>query len=216
MVAYTCVCCKFETHNKNKYERHLSTKKHIDTSMVEDDRYKALEEKYKALEEKYKQEKYKEEKYKEDDKEEKEDDKENDKEDQVPIMEDKVYNVADMLSKSQYQTPNLEELILDFHCDDYERNPVDGMIQVLNRIPFKPFQYVNGRWFSKQHNVWFYDKERTFMRHIRQQMTKETGSIFEEHIGDKDLHSEKWLEWILNSFKQLGSSDIKQILRSIR
>jgi hypothetical protein len=220
MVAYTCVCCKFETNHKNKYERHLSTKKHIDTSMVEDDRYKALEEKYKALEEKYKalEEKYKEKKYKEDDKEEKEDDKENDKEDQVdsPIMEDKVYNVSDMLSKSQYQTPNLEELILDFHCDDYERNPVDGMIQVLNRIPFKPFQYVNGRWFSKQHNVWFYDKERTFMRHIRQQMTKETGSIFEEHIGDKDLHSEKWLEWILNSFKQLGSSDIKQILRSIR
>ena len=45
---------------------------------------------------------------------------------------------------------------------------------------------------------------------------KETGSIFEEHIGDKDLHSEKWLEWVLNSFKQLDSSDIKQILRSIR
>ena len=220
MVAYTCVCCKFETNHKNKYERHLSTKKHIDTSMVEDDRYKALEEKYKALEEKYKalEEKYKEEKYKEDDKEEKEDDKENDKEDQVdsPIMEDKVYNVADMLSKSQYQTPSLEELILDFHCDDYERNPVDGMIHVLNRIPFKPFQYVNGRWFSKQHNVWSYDKERTFMNYIRHQMTKETGSIFEEHIGDKDLHSEKWLEWILNSFKQLDSSDIKQILRNIR
>jgi hypothetical protein len=221
MVVYTCVCCKFETNHKNKYERHLSTKKHIDTSMVEDDRYKALEEKYKALEEKYKtlEEKYKEEKYKEDDKEEKykeEKYKEDDKEDQVDIMEDKVYNVADMLSKSQYQTPNLEELILDFHCDDYERNPVDGMIQVLNRIPFKPFQYVNGRWFSKQHNVWSYDKERTFMHYIRHQMTKETGSIFEEHIGDKDLHSEKWLEWILNSFKQLDSSNIKQILRSIR
>jgi hypothetical protein len=239
MVVYTCVCCKFETNNKNKYERHLSTKKHID--IVEDDRYKALEDKYKTLEEKYnileekynileekykeekyREEKYKEEKYKEDDKEDdKEGDKENDKEDkflkdQVDIMEDKVYNVADMLSKSQYQTPNLEELILDFHCDDYERNPVDGMIQVLNRIQFKPFQYVNGRWFSKQHNVWSYDKERTFMNHIRHQMTKETGSIFEEHIGDKDLHSEKWLEWILNSFKQLDSSDIKQILRSIR
>ena len=148
MVVYTCVCCKFETNHKNKY-----------TSMVEDDRYTALEEKYKALEEKYKvleekykalEEKYKEEKYKEDDKEEKykEDDKEekykeDDKEknflkDQVDIMEDKVYNVADMLSKSQYQTPNLEELILDFHCDDYERNPVDGMIQVLNRM----FYYV--------------------------------------------------------------------------
>jgi hypothetical protein len=221
MVAYTCVCCKFETNHKNKYERHLSTKKHIDTSMVEDDRYKALEEKYKALEEKYKtlEEKYKEEKYKEDDKEEKykeEKYKEDDKEDQVDIMEDKVYNVADMLSKSQYQTPNLEELILDFHCDDYERNPVDGMIQVLNRIPFKPFQYVNGRWFSKQHNVWTYDKERTFIHHIRHQMAKETGTIFEEHIGDKDLHSEKWLEWVLNSFKQLDSSHIKQILRSIR
>jgi len=221
MVAYTCVCCKFETNHKNKYERHLSTKKHIDTSMVEDDRYKALEEKYKALEEKYKtlEEKYKEEKYKEDDKEEKykeEKYKEDDKEDQVDIMEDKVYNVADMLSKSQYQTPNLEELILDFHCDDYERNPVDGMIQVLNRIPFKPFQYVNGRWFSKQHNVWSCDKERTFIHHIRHQMAKETDPIFEEHIGDKDLHSEKWLEWILNSFKPLGSSDIKQILRSIR
>jgi hypothetical protein len=171
--------------------------------MVEDDRYKALEEKYKALEEKYKtlEEKYMEEKYKEDDKEEKykEDDKEDDKEDkflkdQVDIMdvtEDKAFNVADMLSKSQYQTPNLEELNLDFHCDDYERNPVDGMIQVLNRIPLKPFQCVNGQWFSKQHNVWSYDKERTFMRHIRQQMAKETGSIFEEHIGDKDLHSEK-------------------------
>jgi len=174
-----------------------------------------LEEKYKTLEEKYKEDD-KEEKYKEDD-------KENDKEDKFlkdkvdsSIMEDKVYNVADMLSKSQYQTPNLEEIKLDFHFDDYERNPVDGIIQVLNRIPFKPFQYVNGRWFSKQHNVWFYDKERTFMRHIRQQMTKETGPIFEEHIGDKDLHSEKWLEWILNSFKQLASSDIKQILRSIR
>ena len=224
MVVYTCVCCKFETNHKNKYERHLSTKKHIDTSIVDDDRYKALEEKYKALEEKYKalEEKYKEEKYKDDDKEDdKDDDKENDKEDkflkdQVDSSEDKVYNVADMLSKSQYQTPNMEELILDFHCDDYERNPVDGMIQVLNRIPFKPFQYVNGRWFSKQHNVWSYDKERTFMRHIRHQMTKETVSIFEDHIGDKDLHSEKWLEWILNSFKQLDSSDIKQILRSIR
>ena len=108
MVVYTCVCCKFETNHKNKYERHLSTKKHIDTSIVEDDRYKALEEKYKALEEKYKalEEKYKEEKYKEDDK---EDDKENKfLKDQVDpsIMEDKVYNVSDMLSKSQYQTPN--------------------------------------------------------------------------------------------------------------
>jgi hypothetical protein len=47
-------------------------------------------------------------------------------------------------------------------------------------------------------------------------MTKETGSIFEEHTGDKDLHSEKWLEWVLNSFKQLESSDIKQTLKSIR
>jgi hypothetical protein len=45
-------------------------------------------------------------------------------------------------------------------------------------------------------------------------MMKETGSIFEEHIGDKDLHSEEWLEWVLNSFKQLDSSDIKQILRN--
>ena len=131
-------------------------------------------------------------------------------------MEDKVYNVSDMLSKSQYQTPNLEELILDFHCDDYERNPVDGMIQVLNRIQFKPFQYVNGRWFSKQHNVWSYDKERTFMNHIRHQMTKVTVSIFEEHIEDEDLHAEKWLKWILNSFKPIGSLDIKQILNSIR
>ena len=124
MVVYTCVCCKFETNHKNKYERHLSTKKHIDTSIVEDEKYKTLEEKYKALEEKYKtleekykEEKYKEEKYKEDDKEEKykEGDKENDKEDNFlkdqvdsSIMEDKVYNVADMLSKSQYQTPNLK------------------------------------------------------------------------------------------------------------
>jgi hypothetical protein len=47
-------------------------------------------------------------------------------------------------------------------------------------------------------------------------MMKETGSIFEEHVGDKDLHSEKWLEWVLNLLKQLESSDIKQILRSIR
>jgi len=54
------------------------------------------------------------------------------------------------------------------------------------------------------------------MNHIRHQMIKETGSIFEEHVGDKDSHSEKWLEWVLNSFKQLDSSDIKQILRSIR
>jgi hypothetical protein len=134
----------------------------------------------------------------------------------MDVSEYKVYNVTDMLSKSQYQTPSLEELNIEFYCDDYERNPVDGMIQVLNRIPFKPFQYVNGRWFSKQHNVWSYDKERTFIHHIRHQMAKETGTIFEEHIGDKDLHSEKWLEWVLNSFKQLGSSDIKQILRSIR
>ena len=231
MVVYTCVCCKFETNHKNKYERHLSTKKHIDTSIVEDDRYKALDEKYKALDEKYKalEEKYKasEDKFLnnqdivhsptiEDDV--SEDNVFSDmlSKTQDDASEDKVHNVADMLSKSQYQTPNLEELKLEFHCDDYERNPVDGMIQVLNRIPFKPFQYVNGRWFSKQHNVWSYDKERTFMRHIRQQMTKETGPIFEEHIGDKDLHSEKWLEWILNSFKPLGSSEIKQILRSIR
>jgi hypothetical protein len=212
MVVYTCVCSKFETNHKNKYERHLSTKKHIDTSIVKDDRYKALEEKYKTLEETYKA---LEDKYKAleispilD-----EDNADNKVED---ISEDKVYNVSDMLSKTQYQTPSLGELKLDFHCDDYERNPIDGMIQVLNRIPFKPFQYVNGRWFSKQHNVWSYDKERTFMHHIRHQMMKETGSIFEEHIGDKDLHSEKWLEWILNSFKQLDSSDIKQILRSIR
>jgi len=230
MVVYTCVCCKFETNHKNKYERHLSTKKHIDTSIVEDDRYKALDEKYKALDEKYKalEEKYKapEDKFVKDQDivhPTFEDDVSEEKvfsdmlsKSQDDVSDDKVYNVSDMLSKSQYQTPNLEELILDFHCDDYERNPVDGMIQVLNRIPFKPFQYVNGRWFSKQHNVWSYDKERTFMRHIRQQMTKETGPIFEEHIGDKDLHSEKWLEWILNSFKPLGSSDIKQILRSIR
>ena len=89
MVVYTCLCCNFETNNKNKYESYLSTKKHID--IVEDDRYKALDEKYKALDEKYKaleekykalevkykEEKYKEEKYKEDDK---EDDKDYDKE----------------------------------------------------------------------------------------------------------------------------------------
>ena len=63
MVVYTCVCCKFETNHKNKYEGHLSTKKHIDTGIVEDDRYMALDEKYKTLEEKYKtlEEKYKEE-----------------------------------------------------------------------------------------------------------------------------------------------------------
>jgi hypothetical protein len=122
--------------------------KYIQISMVEDDRYKALEDKYKALNDKYKalNDKYivvlekphvesmdvSEDKF---------------LKDQVdsPIMEDKVYNVADMLSKSQYQTPNLEELKLVFHCGDYERNPVDGMVQVMNRIPFKPFQYVNER-----------------------------------------------------------------------
>jgi len=221
MVVYTCVCCKFKTNHKNKYERHLSTKKHIDTSIVDDDRYKTLKEKYKALEEKYKalEEKY--EKYKEY-KEENEDEKEDKyKEDELDSssMEDTVHNVADMLSKSQYQTPNLEELNLVFQCNDYEKNSVDGMIQVLNRIPFKPFQYVNGRWFSKQHNVWSYDKQRTFIHHIRHQMAKETGTIFEEHIGDKELNglnSEKWLQWVLNSFKQLNSADIKQILRSIR
>ena len=49
---------------------------------------------------------------------------------QDDASKDKVYNVSDMLSKSQYQTPNSDELILDFHCDDYERNPVDGMILV--------------------------------------------------------------------------------------
>ena len=103
MVVYTCVCCKFETNHKNKYERHLSTKKHIDTSIVDDDRYKTLKEKYKALEEKYKalEEKY--EKYKEY-KEENEDEKEDKyKEDELDSssMEDTVYNVADMLSKSQ-------------------------------------------------------------------------------------------------------------------
>jgi hypothetical protein len=191
--------------------------KYIEISMVEDDRYKALEDKYKALNDKYKalNDKYivlLEEPHVMDVSEDKF------LKDQVdsPIMEDKVYNVADMLSKSQYQTPNLEELKLEFHCGDYERNPVDGMVQVMNRIPFKPFQYVNGRWFSKQHNVWSYDKERTFINHIRHQMMKETGSIFEDHVGDKDSHSEKWLEWVLNSFKQLDSSDIKQILRSIR
>ena len=163
MVVYTCVCCKFETNHKNKYERHLSTKKHIEISMVEDDRYKVLkrsikDDRYKALEDKYKalNDKYKalndkyivllEEPHVESM------DVSEDKflKDQVdsPIMdvsEDKVYNVADMLSKSQYQTPSLEELNLEFYCDDYEKNPVDGIIQVLNRIPFKPFQYVNGR-----------------------------------------------------------------------
>ena len=143
MVVYTCVCCKFETNHKNKYERHLSTKKHIEISMVEDDRYKVLEEKYKALNDKYieismaEDDRYKalEDKYK----------ALNDKykalndkyivllkqphsmedgvseakflKDQVdsPIMdvsEDKVYNVADMLSESQYQTPSSEELKL--------------------------------------------------------------------------------------------------------
>ena len=97
-----------------------------------EDKYKALEDKYKALEDKYKAL-------------EKspildEDNADNKVED---ISEDKVYNVSDMLSKTQYQTPSLGELKLDFHCDGYDRNPVDGMIQVLNRIPFKPFQYVN-------------------------------------------------------------------------
>jgi len=115
--------------------------KYIEISMVEDDRYKSLEEKYKAFNDKYivlLEEPH--------------------VESPISIIdleeEDKVYNVADMLSKAQYQTPSLEELKLEFHCDDYERNPVDGMIQVMNRIPFKPFQYLNGRWFSKKHNVW--------------------------------------------------------------
>ena len=60
-MVYSCLECKYETNHKNKYERHLTTKKHIDTSIVEDDRYKALDEKYKALDEKYKalEEKYK-------------------------------------------------------------------------------------------------------------------------------------------------------------
>ena len=151
MVVYTCVCCKFETNHKNKYERHLSTKKRIDTSIVEDDRYKVLEDKYKTLEEKYKA---LEDKFVKDQDivhfPTSEDDVSDDKvfSDMLSkddVSDDKVYNVLDMLSKAQYQTPNLEELKLDFHCDDYERNPVDGMIQVLNRIPFKPFQYVNGR-----------------------------------------------------------------------
>jgi hypothetical protein len=130
MVVYTCVCCKFETNHKNKYERHLSTKKHIDTSIVEDDRYKALEEKYKALEEKYKalEKKYKasEDKFlkNQDISPTSEDDVSEDKvfsdmlsktqddvsEDKVfsdmlsktqdDVSEDKVYNVSDMLSKS--------------------------------------------------------------------------------------------------------------------
>jgi hypothetical protein len=43
MVLYRCLGCKFETDQKNKYERHLTTKKHIDTTIVNDDRYKALE-----------------------------------------------------------------------------------------------------------------------------------------------------------------------------
>jgi hypothetical protein len=164
--------------------------KYIEISMVEDDRYKVLEDMYKALNDKYIVLL-----------------EENQPHVESPISimevldvasEEKVYNVADMLSKAQYQTPSLEELKLEFHCDDYERNPDDGIIEVMNRIPFKLFQYVNRRWSSKQHNVWSYDKERTFMHHIRHQMMKQTGSIFEEHVGDKDLHSEKWLEWVLN------------------
>jgi hypothetical protein len=78
-----------------------------------EEKYKTLEEKYKEddkkekyKEEKYKEEKYKEEKYKEDDKENKF---------LKDLEDDKVYNVTDMLSKTQYQTPNLEELKLDFH-----------------------------------------------------------------------------------------------------
>jgi tRNA U34 5-carboxymethylaminomethyl modifying enzyme MnmG/GidA len=88
-------------------ERHLSTNKHIDTSIVEDDRYKVLEEKYKALEEKHKA---LEDKFLKD---------QNIVDSQISIMEvlddvseDKVYNVSDMLSKTQYQTPSLEELKL--------------------------------------------------------------------------------------------------------
>jgi hypothetical protein len=110
--------------------------KYIDTNLVNDDRYKALKDKYKALNDKYivlLEENH----------------PEPHVDSPTSIMEDnfsedKVYDVADMLSKAQYQTPSLE-----------------GMIQVMNRIPFKPFQYVNGRCFSKQHNVWSYDKERS-------------------------------------------------------
>jgi predicted nuclease with TOPRIM domain len=97
MVVYTCVCSKFETNHKNKYERHLSTKKHIDTSIVEDDRYKALEEKYKALEEKYKalEEKYK----ASEDKFVKDQDIVHSPTFEDDVSEDKVF--SDMLSKTQ-------------------------------------------------------------------------------------------------------------------
>jgi len=103
-----------------------------------EDKYKALEEKYKALEEKYKASEDKFVKDQdivhsptfEDDsimKDDVSDDKVfSDMSSKDDVSDDKVYNVSDMLSKAQYQTPNFEELKLDFHCDDYERNPVDG------------------------------------------------------------------------------------------
>ena len=71
-----------------------------------EEKYKALEDKYKALEVSPILD---------------EDNADNKVED---ISEDKVYNVSDMLSKTKYQTPSFGELKLDFHCNDYLRNPV--------------------------------------------------------------------------------------------
>lgn len=239
MVAYNCVCCLFETDNKAKYTRHVTTQKHLDifnsssqtlvsveekhikAMLEQEERYNALlleqEKKYKFLEEKYN---FLEEKY--NFLQEKGQYSNYASEVIVPSSpetdepQDKVNNVCDMLSKTQYDTPSLEELNLTFEPGDYELSPIDGMIRVLSRIEKKPFQYVNGRWFTKQHNAWSPDKERLFVSHIQDKMMKSAKSVFEDNIGDTDLKSEQWLQWILNSFKKLESHEIKHILRAIR
>lgn len=237
MPVYTCACCNYETIQKSGFTRHLATPKHLEneakslkTEITLQDKLDTLTEKHTLLEEKYAllenelkmlknvvnllvETKNAEPKvYRV----------------ETPVVEtipvenhvdskQTVSSTIQLLNQSHYDTPNLEETIIEMVIDDFQCPHVEGMTHVLQRIENKPFQYVENKWYVKRENEWKYDPEKSFIPYVRHQMVKRLPHVFEEAYGKVNVENEdQYTTMVCETFKELEPAHVKHILRNIR
>jgi len=243
MPVYTCSCCNFETENKTKYTRHLSTQKHRDCEgkviVPLKDKYQLMEEKYQLMEEKHQllEEKHKllEEKYALLETELKTELKmlknvvnmllvnkteaktEPKTEPQYVETKQTVCSTIELLNESHFETPNLKEMEVEMVMDDFDCPHVEGMTKILQRIKNKPFQYVDNKWYVKSENQWSYDEKKSFIPYVRHLMVKRLPILFAEVYGKINIKNEDdYTRMVYETFKELEPAHVKHILRSLR
>lgn len=234
MPVYTCACCNYETVQKSGFRRHIATPKHLENEaknlrieITLQDKYVILEKKHNLLEDKYAllenelkmlknvvnlliETKTTEPKVY----------VETPVVETIPVEVDSKQTVSStiqLLNQTYYDTPNLEETAIEMVIDDFQCPHVEGMENILKRIENKPFQYVENKWYVKRENEWQYDPEKKFIHYVRHKMVQQLPRVFEDtYYGINIENEDRYTQMVCETFKELDTAHVKQILRSIR